>query len=173
MLNYTTFYILAYTYLLFTRLLVTNLFIIFKTSSMGFISGEYPGHFRTGIPLYSRNVLVLLELLHGKRKFIKIYPFCGTTTHSNESVSRSHNYMYQRHYRVWHKQNESCYVYSDYCKIVSKCASQGSYQQQRPISSKKTEWYHGIAQNTRVILFMILEWHVNEKGYIFMHDLMP
>ena len=34
------------------------------------------------------------------------------------------------------KQSESCYmyVYSEYCKIVSKCASQGSYEQQRNLN---------------------------------------
>ena len=55
---------------------------------MVFISGEYPDHSRTGIPLYSMNVLVILELLHGARSCIKIYLFCGTTTHSHESVFR-------------------------------------------------------------------------------------
>ena len=55
---------------------------------MGFMSGEYPGHSRTGIPLYSMNDLVILELLQGARSCIKIYPFCGTTTHSHESVFR-------------------------------------------------------------------------------------
>ena len=55
---------------------------------MGFMSGEYIGHSRTGIPLYSMNVLVILELLQGPRLCIKIYPFCGTTTHSHESVFR-------------------------------------------------------------------------------------
>ena len=29
---------------------------------MEFISGDFPGHFRTGITLHSRNVLALLEL---------------------------------------------------------------------------------------------------------------
>ena len=114
MLHYTTLHILASTYLLFTRLLVTNLFIVFQTSSIGFISGEYPGHSRTGIALYSRNVHVLFKIMHGKRKCIKICAFCGTTTHSHQSVFRSHNN--RRHCRVWQKQNESCYGYSDRCK---------------------------------------------------------
>ena len=61
-------------------------FIVLQTSSMGFMSGEYPGHSRTGIPLYSMNVLVILELLQEARSCIKIYPFCGTTTHSHESI---------------------------------------------------------------------------------------
>ena len=55
------------------------------------MSGEYPGHFRTGISLYSRNVLVLLEFLHGKRSCVKIYPFCGTQLIHKEFVFRSNN----------------------------------------------------------------------------------
>ena len=37
---------------------------------MEFISGEFPSHFRTGIPLHSRNVLALLDLWHGTRKIM-------------------------------------------------------------------------------------------------------
>ena len=53
---------------------------------MEFMSGEYHGHSRTGISLYSRNVIVFFEILHGARSCKKMYPFCGTTTHSHESV---------------------------------------------------------------------------------------
>ena len=68
--------------------LVTNLFIIFQTFSMVFMSRQFPSHSRTGIPLHSWNVLVLLELWHGAVSCIKIYPFCGKTTHSrNISIS--------------------------------------------------------------------------------------
>ena len=35
---------------------------IFQTFSVEFISGDFPGHFRTGITVHSRNVLALLEL---------------------------------------------------------------------------------------------------------------
>ena len=49
--------------------------------SMGFMSCEFPGHFRMGIPLLSLNVLVLLELWHGGRSWIKMCPFCGNTMH--------------------------------------------------------------------------------------------
>ena len=49
---------------------------------MGFMSGKFPGHSRPGISLHSWHVLVLLELWHGARSCIKIYPFCRNTTHS-------------------------------------------------------------------------------------------
>ena len=60
-----------------------SFFIIFQTFSMEFISPEFPSHFITGFSLHSMQVLVLLELLHGARSCIKIYPFCGNTTHSH------------------------------------------------------------------------------------------
>ena len=63
--------------------LVTNLFIIFQTFSMVFVFRQFPSHSRTGIPLHSWNILVLLELLHGLRSCIKMYPICGNTTHSH------------------------------------------------------------------------------------------
>ena len=71
---------------------------------MELIFGEFPGHFRLGTPLYSRNVLSLLELLPVTISCIKIYPFCGNTKHSHASVFHSHNN--QCHFRVWCKQNE-------------------------------------------------------------------
>ena len=58
-------------------------FIMFKTFSMGFVSGEFPGHSRTDISLQSRNILVLLQVLHGARSCIKTDPFCRNTTHSH------------------------------------------------------------------------------------------
>ena len=66
-----------------TQHLVTNLFIIFQMFSIGFMYSGFPGHSRMGIPLLSRNVLVLLELWHGTRSWIKIFPFCGNTAHSH------------------------------------------------------------------------------------------
>ena len=78
-------------------------FIISLKFSIEFISGEYPGHFRTIISLHSMHVLVLLELDHKARSCIKIYPFCGLITHSNLSVFHSHNN--RRHCRVWRKHN--------------------------------------------------------------------
>ena len=57
-------------------------FIIFETFSLEFISGEFLGHFRTGVSLHSRHVLVLLELWHDIL-CIKIYLFCKNTTHSH------------------------------------------------------------------------------------------
>ena len=71
---------------------------------MEFISSEFPGHSRTGIPLHWRNVLALLELWHGARSCIKIYHFCGNPTYSHESVFHSHNNRH--HCRDWSKQNE-------------------------------------------------------------------
>ena len=56
---------------------------------MEFMSGKFPGHSRMGIPLQSRNILVLLEFWHGARSCIKIYSFCRNTTHSHViSISR-------------------------------------------------------------------------------------
>ena len=49
---------------------------------MVLISGKFPGHFRLGISLHYRNVLVLVKLRHVRRSRIKIYPFCGNITHS-------------------------------------------------------------------------------------------
>ena len=60
-----------------------SFFIIFLKFSIKFISGEYPGHFRTIISLHSRHVLVFLELDHKARSCIKIYPFCGHIMHSH------------------------------------------------------------------------------------------
>ena len=46
---------------------------------MVFISRQFPGHSRTGIPLHSWNVLVLLELWHGAISLFKnIYLSVGT-----------------------------------------------------------------------------------------------
>ena len=45
---------------------------------MGFMSGEFPGHSRTGIPLQSMNILVLLDLWHGARSYIKYTRSVGT-----------------------------------------------------------------------------------------------
>ena len=50
---------------------------------MGFISRKFSGHSRTGIPLHSWNVLLLLELGHGVRSCIKIYLLFGNTTNSH------------------------------------------------------------------------------------------
>ena len=98
-----------------------------KRSPLGFMSCEFPGHSRTGIPLHSMNVLVLLELCHSARSCIKIYSFYGNTTHSHESVFHSH--IYRRHCHVWRKQNEK---YNAKYIQASKCAGLGSYKQQRP-----------------------------------------
>ena len=59
------------------------LVIIFQSFSMELISGKFAGYFRIGILLHSRNVLVLLDLLNGTRSCIKVYLFCGNTTHSH------------------------------------------------------------------------------------------
>ena len=84
MLQFTSLHILAPTSSLVHSIwLQISFFINFQTFSMEFISGEFPGHSRMGFPLQSRNVLVLLELWHVARSWIKIYPFCGNTTHSH------------------------------------------------------------------------------------------
>ena len=60
-----------------------SFFIIFQTFSMGFMSRKFSGYSRTGIPLHSWNVLVLLELWHGARSCKKIYPFFCKTMNSH------------------------------------------------------------------------------------------
>ena len=49
---------------------------------MRFMSGEIHGHSGRRIPLQSRNILVLLELWHGSKFCIKVYPFWRNTKHS-------------------------------------------------------------------------------------------
>ena len=71
---------------------------------MEIISGKFPGHFKTGISLHSKNAVALLGLWHGARSCIKIYTFPGNTTHSDKSVFHSHSNRH--HCRVWRKQNE-------------------------------------------------------------------
>ena len=73
---------------------------------MEFISGEFPGHSRIGFLLHPRNVLhvALLESWHGTRPCKKIYPFCGNTPHSHESIFHSHNNLH--HCCDWLEQNE-------------------------------------------------------------------
>ena len=63
-------------------------------------------------------------------------------------------------------------MYSDNCKISSKCASLGSYKQKRKALRK----VNGNVDNVKyqMILFMILKSHCavfQQKGYICMHDL--
>ena len=83
----------------------TNLFLHNIPNVLnGIYVGKFPDHSRRGDPLHSRNVQVLLELWHGARSCIKIYLFFGATTHSHESVFRSHNNGC--YCRVWRKQNE-------------------------------------------------------------------
>ena len=55
-----------------------SFFIRFQTFTMGFMSREFPGNSRTGFPLQSMNILVLLELLHGTISCIKYIPSVGT-----------------------------------------------------------------------------------------------
>ena len=101
-LHYTTLHILASTSPVNHDILFPiSFFIIFQTFSLEFISSEFPGHSRTGIPLHSRNVLALLELWHGARSCIKICHFCGNPTYSHESVFHSHNNRH--HCRDWSK----------------------------------------------------------------------
>ena len=80
----TLYHILASTSLLFyTAFGYQSLSSLYSTFSMGFMSGEFPGHSGRGIPLHSWNVLVLLELWDGVRSCIKIHPFCWNTMHSH------------------------------------------------------------------------------------------
>ena len=94
-LHYTTLHILTSRSLLlimtFGYNVTISFFIILQTFAMDFTSGEFPGHSRTGILLHSRNVLILLELWHGPRSYIKLYHICVNTTHSHESVFHSTN----------------------------------------------------------------------------------
>ena len=90
MLHYTTLHILASTSLLLITTFGYNV-PIFQMFAMEFTPGEFLGHSRTGITLHSRNVLVLLEIWHCARSYINLYPSCGNTTHSHESVFHCHN----------------------------------------------------------------------------------
>ena len=47
------------------------------------LAKKIPWQFQEGYFYHSRNVLVLLELWHGVRSCIKIYPFCRNTTPSH------------------------------------------------------------------------------------------
>ena len=109
---------------------------------MVFISSEYPDHSRTGIPLYSMNVLVMLELLHGARSCIKIYLFCGTTTHSHESVFRVITIDTIVMFAANRMRNIMLYIQTTVKLPVS-------------VQVWLEIW---IMQNTRVMLFMILKW---------------
>ena len=61
---------------------------LYSKRSLVFMSRRFPSHSRTGSPLHSWNVLVLLGLWHGVISCIKIYPFCDNTMHShNISIS--------------------------------------------------------------------------------------
>ena len=64
---------------------MTFCYHIFQTFSMRFMSCQFPSHSRTGIPLQSRIVLVLLELWHGARS--RIYPFGRNTTPNTTTAS--------------------------------------------------------------------------------------
>ena len=72
MLHYTRLHILASSYLLHGIRLRIPFCIIFQTFYMELISGEFPGHYRKGIPLHYMIVLAHLELWHGARSCIKI-----------------------------------------------------------------------------------------------------
>ena len=88
-----------------TQYLVTNLFLHNIPNVLnGIHVDKFPDHSRRGVPLHSRNVLVLLDVWRGARSCIKIYNFFRNTKHSHESVFRSHSN--QRYCRVWRKQNE-------------------------------------------------------------------
>ena len=63
----------------FTWNSVTHYFLYYiQTFSMGFMSGEFPGHSRTDIPLHSGNFLLLLELWHGASHSYRYSPSVGT-----------------------------------------------------------------------------------------------
>ena len=57
--SHTRFHISSFFYSAFG--LKTSFLIIFQKLYMVFMSGKFPDHSGTGIPLHSRNVLVLLE----------------------------------------------------------------------------------------------------------------
>ena len=62
MLHYTMLHILDSSYFLHGIRLRIPFCIIFQTFYMELIAGEFPGHYRKGIPLHSRIVLVHLVM---------------------------------------------------------------------------------------------------------------
>ena len=144
---------------------------------MEFISGEYPGHFRTIISLHSKHVLVLLELYHEARSCIKIYPFCGHITHSHLSVFHSHNN--RRHCRVWRKHNVKYQA-----KLIQTTVKlPASVQIWGAISNRGQSLQRNVNGNMDSAKYQSDIIHDNEmtrecvvflqKGYIFMQDLAP
>ena len=72
-----------------------------------FVSGEFPCHFRMGIPLHSRNFLALLVLQHGVTSCIKRYSFCGKNAFTLVLVCISQSLQSSPcNCRVWRKQYE-------------------------------------------------------------------
>ena len=144
--------------------------IIFETFSMEFISGEFPGHFRTGVSLHSRHVLVLLELWHGVL-CIKIYPFCKNATHSHKSVIHSHNN--RRYCRVWRKQNVKYHVkciqttvkFLTSVQVLGAISNKGMSLQRNVNGTLDNAKYqsdiiHDIEMTCECVVFL-------QKGYIF------
>ena len=117
-LHTTTLHILAFTYLLYTWLLVTNIFLNYIPNVLyGNNVWRIPWPFQDRYFLFSRNVLVFLELLHGARSCKRYIPSVGP--------QRIYMSLYLYNNRP-HCQNEKYHaMHSDYCKISS--VSLGSY----------------------------------------------
>ena len=123
MLHYTTLHIHASTNLPFMWLLV-----ILPIPFHYILNAIYVIHiWRIPWPFQDRPLFInedysTFRVIAWQEIMPKSYSFCGNTAHL-QSVFQSHNN--RQHCRVWRKQNESCYVDSDVCKLASKCASFG------------------------------------------------
>ena len=131
---------------------------------MEFLSGEFHGHFRTGIPLHSRHVLVLLELWHGATSSLRYIP-------SVETQPVHVSLYFTVITIVWHKQNE---------KYHAKCIQPVSVQVWRAISSSALSILRKVNGNMDSAKYQRDIIHDNEmtcecvvfqhKVYISMHD---
>ena len=173
-ISHTRFYVSSFKH---GSWLPISFFVIFQTFFMVIISSQFPGHFRTGISLHSKNVLVLIGLWHGARSYIKIYPFYGNTAHSHKSVFHSHSN--RQHCRVWRKQNEEYHakciqatVKSPVRKqvweaISSRCLSLPRKVNGNMDSAKyQSDIIHAIEILCELVVFP-------KKGSNFIHDLAP
>ena len=153
--------------------------MVFQTISIEIISGDTPGHFRTDIPLHSRNVLVLYELWHGTISCIKIYPSCGNTSHSHYSLHVFHSHNNRRHCRVWRQQNKKYHAKSIQFSVKSlvsvqvsgAISSRGLFLLRKENGNKNNAKYqsdiiHVIKMTCECVVFP-------QKAYAFMHGLTP
>ena len=142
------------------------------------MSREFPGHFRAGVPVHSRNILVLLELWHGARSRIKYII----------SLGQEHN-AFTCHFNIMN--NITLVFCTMHVTIHLSLTRQASAVNGSP--DLYTYWRLNCSLHTLSMLFLILfppntskasnimtvKYRLVEcvvflqKGYIFMRDLAP